>query len=128
MSTKDKVIVAVRGFFGLVFLASGIAALLGALPPPTSAGAARLLAAMAATGYLLPLLCAVQIGAGILLVTGRMVPLALAALAPVVVQVLAFRIFVTPPQLLPIGLVLLAGEIVLLWWYRAAFVPLVSPS
>jgi hypothetical protein len=128
MSSKDKVVVTVRVVFGLMFLASGIAGLLGVTPPPSSTGAEQLLAAMAATGYLLPLLSAVQAAAGFMLVSGRMIPLALFALAPVVVQVLAFRLFVTPLHLLPIGLVLLAGEAVLLWWYRAAWAPLLSPS
>ena len=124
MPRKEKIVVVVRVLFGLLFVVSGIAGLAGATPPPTSARSAQLLAAMDATGYFIPLLSLVQIAAGGLLVVGRMVPLGLAALAPIVVHVVAFRIFLTPPRLLPIALVLLAGELGLAWCYRTAFAPL----
>jgi uncharacterized membrane protein YphA (DoxX/SURF4 family) len=123
-SRSQKVIRVVRVLFGLQFVVSGLMGLLGATPPPTSASSAQLMVALQATGYFIPLLSCVQVAAGILLVTGRMVPLALVALAPVVVQVAAFRIFLTPPRLLPIAAVLLAGEIALAWAYRTAFAPL----
>jgi putative oxidoreductase len=93
---------------GLVFTLSGLAGLLGKTPPPSTAQAEVMMRGLSAAGYFLPLLGGVQIAAGLLLVAGRYVALALVALAPLVVQILAYRLFVATPAMLPIALGLTA--------------------
>jgi hypothetical protein len=75
---------------------------------------------LAATGYLLPLLKATEVAAGAMLLTNRYVPLALTLLAPIIVNIVAFHLFLAPGGL-AIALFVLAAEIALAWWYRGAF-------
>ena len=72
------------------------------------------------SGYFFPLLKATEVTAGLLLLSNRFVPLALALLAPVLVNIIAFHAFLAPAGL-PIPIVLLAGELYLAWSYRDAF-------
>jgi hypothetical protein len=51
------------------------------------------------------------------------VPLALAVLAPIVINIVGFHLFLEPSGL-PLPLVVLAAEIFLAWSYRAAFAPM----
>lgn len=113
---------------GLVFVASGVLGLLGRTPPPATPGAALIIKGFAAAGYFLPALCLVQIAAGALLVIRRYVGLALVALAPLVVEIVAYRVYVggVTPKALVISLVLLAMEIALAVAYRRTFSPLLG--
>ena len=60
---------------------------------------------------------------GALLLLGLMVPFALTILAPVIVNIVAFHIFLSP-DLLPLALVMRRARVVLWWQHRAAFAPL----
>jgi hypothetical protein len=51
---------------------------------------------MMATGYLIPLVSAMQVVAGVLLLINRFVPLALVILGPVVVNIAFYHIFLSP--------------------------------
>ena len=55
------------------------------------------------------------------------VPFALTILAPVIVNIIFFHIFLSP-DLLPMALVVAAFELFLAWYYRAAFAPLFSSA
>jgi hypothetical protein len=89
------------------------------------AGAVAFAGAMVQTGYLMPLLMATQLISGLLLLAGRFVPLALALLAPVVVNIVAFHLFLAPAGLPLAGLVLVL-EVYLAWAYRTAFRPMLA--
>jgi hypothetical protein len=83
------------------------------------------LGALAATGYMFPLLKGTEVAAGLLLLSGRFVPLALALLAPVIVNIVAFHAFLAPAGMaLPI--LVLALEIYLAWTRRASFRPMLA--
>jgi hypothetical protein len=81
--------------------------------------------AMMQTGYFLKLLAGTQLLAGALLLVNRYVPLALALLAPVIVNIVAFHVF-----LLPSGIVMAAVvftlEVYLAVTYRAAYRSILS--
>jgi len=62
----------------------------------------------------------VEVAAGLLLLTNRWVPLALNALAPIVLNILLFHLFVDF-SLLPLALLITVLEGVLLWTYRDHF-------
>jgi uncharacterized membrane protein YphA (DoxX/SURF4 family) len=125
MHTLQKVVpTAARLFLGLVFTVFGLNFFLHFLPmpaPPPQAGAFE--GALFASGYLFPLLKVTEVVAGLLLLGGLFVPLALALLAPVIVNIVAFHLFLAPAGL-PIPLAVLAAEIYLAWTYRAAFAPM----
>jgi hypothetical protein len=57
---------------------------------------------------------------GVLLLSNRFVPLALALIAPVLVNIVAFHAFLAPKAILP-GAVLFALGVYLAWTYRAAY-------
>lgn len=88
--------------------------------PPHPEPAREFTAALAATGYMYPLLKGTEFLCGLALLTGVLVPLALAMLAPVLVNILLFHIFLAPTGL---GFVVLMAlfELILVWTYREAF-------
>ncbi|WP_437964433.1 DoxX family protein [Sorangium sp. So ce260] len=116
---------AARTLLGLVFVVFGLNGFLQFLPqPPAPEAAARFGGALAATGYMFPLIKGTEVVAGALLLSNRYVPLALALLAPIVVNIVAFHTFLTPPN--PVAWVLLALELYLAFAYRAAFRPMLA--
>ena len=83
-----------RVLLGLVFVLFGLNGFFNFIPleaPQGEAGA--FLGALATTGYMFPLIKIVEIVAGIFLLTNRRVTLATLMLAPIVVNILAFHIF-----------------------------------
>jgi hypothetical protein len=112
---------------GLLFLLAGgfgLAMTVGmaSAPPPSSlpAGAADFMTAMMRTGYLFALIKITETAVGLLLVSNRLVPLALTVIAPVLVNIVAFHAFLEPAGL-PVPLVLMALEVYLAWAYRDAY-------
>jgi hypothetical protein len=122
------VTVVLRNLLGFIFVVGPLGSAFHlfaepALPP----GAAAFAGALAASGYMLPLLWSTEIAAGGLLLLGRLVPFALLLLAPVVVNIAAFHIFLAPGG---VGVAVLVSvlEAVLAWQHRAAFAPLFAAS
>jgi hypothetical protein len=115
---------AARIFLGLVFTVFGLNFFLHFLPmPPAPPKAAAFAGALFGSGYFFPLLKSIEVVAGLLLLMNRFVPLMLAVLAPIVVNILGFHLFLEPSGL-PIPLAVLAAEIFLAWSHRAAFAPM----
>jgi len=112
-----------RTLFGALFVFSGAAGLFHWMPAPEAgmpAAAKALSSAMVQSGYLMSLVYATQLGAGLLLVSGFFVPLALVVIAPVVVNIVAFHLFLAPAGM-SISVVTLVMELFLAWNYRSAF-------
>ena len=107
---------------GLLFTVTGLNGFLRFLPEPASMpeGAAAFAGALVKTGYMFPLIMGTQLVVGVLLLTGLFVPLALVAIAPVIVNILAFHVFLARSGIGP-GIAVLAFEIYLVWVYRLAF-------
>ncbi len=117
----------VRILVGLVFTVFGLNGFLQFLPQmPMPQPAMTFLGGLAASGYMLPLLFATQVVAGVLLLLGLFVPLALALLAPVIVNIFLFHVFLVPGGL-PLALVVVIFELFLVWMNRAAFAPMLRP-
>jgi uncharacterized membrane protein YphA (DoxX/SURF4 family) len=115
---------AARVILGLVFVVFGLNGFLQFLPqPPLPGPALAFVSALGASGYLFPLLKAVEIGAGLLLLAGVFVPFALVLLAPVIVNIAAFHLFLDRSSFGVVALVL-AAELYLAFVHRAAFAPL----
>jgi uncharacterized membrane protein YphA (DoxX/SURF4 family) len=112
-----------RVLLGLLFLMTGLDGFLHFIPQPTTPvpeGAAALGLAFMKSGYLLQLIAATEAVGGALLVANRFVPLALVILAPVIVNIVAFHVFLAPAGL-GLAIVISIVEIAVAWQHRAAF-------
>jgi len=120
---------AARFLLGLVFFVFGLNGFLNFIPPPTEPmpeGAVSLGVALMNSGYLLQFIKGTEVLGGLLLLSNRFVPLALVVLAPIVLNILAFHLFLLPSGT-GLSVVILALELYLAWAYRRAFAPLLTP-
>jgi uncharacterized membrane protein YphA (DoxX/SURF4 family) len=116
----------VQRVLGFSFLAFGLNGFVHFISPLKMRNPAlEFFLGLAATGYMLPLLYMTQAAAGAMLLVGLFVPLALAMLAPIVVNILLFHLFLAPAGI-PVALMLLAFEVCLAWDYRDSFAPMLQ--
>lgn len=88
-----------RYLAGAIFLIFGLNGFLHFIPmPPPNGVAAQFMGALYVTHYL-TLIFAVQVVGAVLLLVNRFVPLALAILAPVIVNILSFHALMAPSGL-----------------------------
>tara|TARA_R100000808_G_C2120045_1_gene131558 strand:+ start:180 stop:557 length:378 start_codon:yes stop_codon:yes gene_type:complete len=114
-----------RYLLGLTFVAFGLNGFLNFIPLEAPTGeAAAFLGALAATGYMLPMIMLTQIAAGLMLVTNRYTMLALLLLAPIVVNIVAFHLFLNSAGLL-LALMVLSMEVLLIHENREKFCNLI---
>jgi uncharacterized membrane protein YphA (DoxX/SURF4 family) len=122
------VVIIARVVLGLVFFVFGLNGLHPFMQnPPAPPAAAAFFGALFATRYMFFLIFGTQVLGGALLLIGVAVPFALTILAPVIVNIVFFHIFLSP-ALLPMALVVTAFELFLAWHYRAVFAPLFSSA
>src|SRR4051812_7260280 len=99
---------------GLTLVVFRLNGLLHFLPQPEMPQAAiAFFGGLAAARYMLPLLFGTQIAGGVLLLVG-IVPLGLLLLAPVIVNIVGFHLFVAPSGL-GLALVVAVLELFLAW-------------
>jgi uncharacterized membrane protein YphA (DoxX/SURF4 family) len=120
--TMDKLVLVARILLGLVFFVFGLNGVLifvfgmdGFIPMPEEMpeGAAAFMGGLGASGYFFKLLKLTETVCGVLLLAGRYVPLALIVLAPIVLNILLFHLFLDPaPQSLVIAILLVVLGIV----------------
>jgi len=117
-----------RVILGLIFVVFGLNGFLGFMPmPPMEGAAASFMGALAATGYMFPLIKGTEIVAGALILSGRALPLGLVLLAPVLVNILAFHLVLTPGES-GMAVALVVMSLGLAWIHRSAFRGLLSGS
>jgi len=117
-----------RILLGLPLTVFGLNGFLNFIPPPKTAlpeQAAAFAGALAASGYMMPLIGITLLSVGVLLLLNRFVPLALVLFAPFIVNSIAFHVFLERGGL-PIATVFLALELYLAWAYRHAYAPLLT--
>ncbi len=86
-----------RVLLGLIFAVFGVVGLFELGPQPEMGEeAGAFMGAIMDTGYLWPVIKVTEIVCGVLLILGIFVPLALVGLAPVVLNILLFHIFLAP--------------------------------
>jgi hypothetical protein len=123
---KAKLVIGARVLLGLIFFVFGLNFFLHFIPQPPPTGPAGAFAgAMFATGYLFVVLKVVETVSGALLIAGRFVPLVLAVLAPIVINILLFHGFLAPAGI-PLAIVVLALELFLAWSYRSVYRPMLA--
>jgi len=82
------------------------------------------LGALTKAGYM-TVVSGTEVLVAALLLLNRFVPLALALLAPILVGIVTFHVFLAPSTIAP-AVVALAMELYLAWEYRAAFRPMLA--
>jgi len=122
---KIAIIIA-RTLLGLVFFVFGLNAFLNFIPmPPPPAGlAADFMRALFVSHYLYAVKC-FEISGGLILLSGRFTPLGLTLVGPVIVNILFYDIFLDHSGL-PLGIVVAALALFLLWQKRNAFAGLLK--
>lgn len=117
-----------RILMGLPLVVFGLNAFLNFIPQPTTPlpeGAMAFAGALMKTGYMMQLIGVTQLVVGVMLLTNRFVPLALALFAPFIVNSLCFHIFLEHSGL-PMAIVFAAFEFYLAWTYRRAYAPMLA--
>lgn len=117
-----------RILMGLTFFIFGLNGFFHFIPQPKEAmpeGVAALMGGFMKSGYMMPLIFGTQVFVGVLLLTNCFVPLALALVAPVIVNIIAFHLFLMPSTIGP-GIVVLVLEIYLAWVYRRVYAPMLA--
>ena len=116
---NKKVALVARILLGLIFTVFGTNGLMmmitgkGFIPmPPPSPAMSAVMGGLFAAKYLMPLVKIIEFVAGIMLLSGRCVPLAVCLLAPVVVNILGIHVFVDQGGL-PMALLLTALMVVI---------------
>lgn len=109
-----------RVLLGLMFLVFGLNGFLHFIPAAMPTGVAgQFIGALFVSHYLVPVF-GLQLAAGLLLLANRFVVLALAILAPILVNIVLFHVFMAPEGLV-MALVAVALWAVLFVRERAAF-------
>src|ERR1051325_10558831 len=115
--------IVVRILMGLMFFVFGLNGFLHFIPEPKTPMPEKAVAfakALIDTGYMFPLVMGTQLIVGVLLLLNRFVPLALALIAPIIVGIVTFHIFLAPTGM-GMAIVVLVMELYLAWAYRNAY-------
>ena len=90
---NSKVTMALRIVLGLILIVFGANKFLNFMPmPELTGGAADFMGALNNTGYMFPLIGAIEVITGLLLIFNKWVPFALMLLAPIVVNMLLYHL------------------------------------
>lgn len=123
---KKKTQIGLQALLGFAMLVFGLNKFFGFLPPPEMPEAAgNFFGALAATGYMVPLIAIVEIVAGALLLARRFSALALVLLAPVSVNIVLFHLALAPTGGVP-GYVLAGINLYLLFNYLPKYKPMLE--
>jgi uncharacterized membrane protein YphA (DoxX/SURF4 family) len=116
-----------RSLLGVIFVVFGSNMFLHFIPmPPPPEGPARDFMTALFVSHYLYIVGAFEVAGGLLLLTGRWTPLGLALVAPVIVNILAFHVLMSPAGL-GMATVVSALALFLVWHYRESFVGRVRP-
>lgn len=99
-----------HGFFQFSFIST----------PEMSEAGGSFMGALMGTGYFMKVVKAVEVTAGLMILTGRFLPLGLILLAPVTVNILLFHSFLDPAGV-GMAIFIVAMQLFLAWSYRDAY-------
>lgn len=114
-------VIGARVLLGLIFVVFGLNGFFNFIPAPEmSEAAGSLMGAFVATGYFMIVVKLVEVTSGLMILTGRFLPLGLILLAPVSVNILLFHIFLDTAGL-PMAVFIIVAQLFLVWAYRDSF-------
>jgi putative oxidoreductase len=111
----------------------GLLMLLGAVTHVTNTkegvmAESAFITAMVNTGYLWQIIGITELLAGLAILIGRFVPLALVLLAPITLNILLFHLSQPSPDGISIALTIIIAHIGLAWLYRKHYSSLLKPN
>jgi len=109
-----------RTLLGLIFAVFGLNAFFNFIPMPMPKGDAGMFMGILFSSHYLYAVKCFEICGGLILLSGRFTPLGLTLLGPVIVNILFFDIFLDSTGL-PLGIIVAAPALFLLWQNRSAF-------
>ncbi len=114
-------IIAARVILGLVFVVFGLNGFFHFIPnPEMNEPMGSFMGALVGTGYFMAVVKFVEVVAGVMILTGRFLPLGLILLAPVSVHIFFAHLFLDQGGL-PMAIVILVLQAFLAWAYRDSF-------
>jgi len=115
-----------RVVLGLIFVTFGLNMFLNFIhmPPPPEGPAREFMTALFMSHYVY-VVGALQVVGGLILLSGRWMPLGLTLLGPVIVNIVCFHVLMAPAGL-PMAFMVLFLALFLLWRYREHFAGLVK--
>jgi len=115
-----------RVLLGLIFVTFGLNIFLNFIPmPPPPEGPAREFMTSLFMSHYVYVVGALQVVGGLILLSGRWMPLGLTLLGPVIVNIVCFHVLMAPAGL-PMAIVVSLLALFLLWRYREHFAGLVK--
>jgi putative oxidoreductase len=116
-----------RVLLGLMFVVFGSNIFLHFIPmPPQKPSLAMDFSKALMESHYMYVVGFLQVMGGLLVLSGRYVPMGLTLLGPVIVNILLFHIFLDPSGL-PMAIIVAVLALFLLWRYRTNFAGLVRP-
>jgi putative oxidoreductase len=116
-----------RLLLGLIFFVFGLNTILHFISMPLPTGDALTWFGIMASHGWMTFAGVIEVISGLLLLVGRFVPLALAMLAPVIVNILLYHALLWPHGFIP-AIIVAILEVVLLAAYYRSFAPLFVPD
>lgn len=114
-----------RVLLGLIFLVFGLNLFLHFIKmPPPEGQAGAFFGALFVSGYIYPI-AVLQVVGGLLMLSGRFIPLGLTLLGPVIVNIVLFHICLDPKGL-PLAIVVAVLSLIVLADQRQSFAPLLK--
>jgi len=114
-------VIGARVLLGLIFVVFGLNGFFNFIPTPEmNEASGSFMGALVATGYLITLVKLVEVVAGLMILTGRFLPLGLILLAPVSVNILLLHVFLDQGGL-PMAIFIIVAQLFLAWAYRDSF-------
>ena len=110
-----------RVLLGLMFFIFGLNNILHFLKLPVPPGDAGAFEGLLVSHNMLTFVGLLMVIAGLLLLVGRYVPIALVILGPILVNILAFHLLFTGGSGIAPGLIATLLELFLIWAYRLSF-------
>jgi uncharacterized membrane protein YphA (DoxX/SURF4 family) len=117
------VVLIARLLVGVLFLVFGANGFLNFIPTPPMEGVAGAFIVALVNSHYIYLVAGVQVIAGVLLLSNQFVPLAVAMLAPMMANILAYHLTMQIMGL-PMAAITTLLWAILAWQYRAYFAPL----
>ncbi|HWA33233.1 MAG TPA: DoxX family membrane protein [Cyclobacteriaceae bacterium] len=117
-------IIIVRSLMGLLFLMSSVGFFLNLFPQPVLEG--NLLTfnkGVEASGYLMTLIKATELIAGIAFLSGRFVRIAAVVIFPVIVNIFMVSLMLAPEGL-PVAIFLVLADLFIAFYYRKDYAPM----
>jgi uncharacterized membrane protein YphA (DoxX/SURF4 family) len=116
----------VRSLMGLLLIMASVVVLFNLVPKPELTGPVKVFnEGMDAAPYFIPVLKVVELLCGIAFLIGRFVPLATVVIAPVIVQIFLFHLFLDRTGL-PVAIFLVAANIFVAYYYRDSYAGLLT--